>query len=84
MNKNINEYVNNIVGTIKYFNWKLTQIWIENNCIYCERIRLNGQKQNEGLYAGSDEDLNDVYNVFNKLRYVLNFNGMLNDDNVMI
>lgn len=80
----MNKTIETIINTINFFNWNLTQIWVENNCIYAERIRTNGQKQTEGLYAGSEDDPNDVYEVFSKLRYVLNFNGILEDDNVMI
>jgi hypothetical protein len=77
-------YVNNIIETIKYFNWKLTQIWVEDNCIYAERIRLNGEKIDEGLYAGSDFNSQNVYDVFSLLKYQMNLNNMLNDDNILI
>lgn len=80
----MNKTISNIIETIKFFNWKLTQIWVQNNCIYAERIRVNGEKQTEGLYAGSEIDINDVYKVFNKLKYMLNYNGMLEDNNILI
>jgi hypothetical protein len=79
-----NEPENNIIETIKKFKWNLKQIWVENNCIYADVQKLNGNTEQEGLYAGSEDDPNDVYNVFSKLRYTLNFNGMLENDNVMI
>lgn len=82
--KRINEYVNNIIGTIKEFNWKINNIYVEDNCIYAERTRVNGTKVIEGLYAGSESDPEDVYNVYNKLKYIMNFNNMLSNDNVLI
>lgn len=82
--KRINEYVNNIVETVKYFNWKINSIYVEDNCIYTERTRVNGTKVIEGLYAGSESDPEDVYNVYNKLKYIMNFNNMLSNDNVLI
>lgn len=81
--KNVNEYVKEIIETVKYFNWNLKQIWVENNCIYAERIRINGEVITEGLYAGSDFDPNDVYNVYSALKRTLDFNGMLVDNNIM-
>lgn len=80
----MNKTVTNIINTIKFFNWNLTQIWVENNCIYAERIRVNGTKQTEGLYAGSSTDPQNVYNVFNQLKQALNFSNILNDNNVLI
>jgi hypothetical protein len=81
---NTNKTITNIIETVKEFNWNLIQIWVENNCIFAEVKKPNGKTEQEGLYAGSDLDANNVYNVFSKLRYALNFNGMLNNDNVMI
>lgn len=80
----MNKTITNIIGTIKYFNWNVINIWVENNCIYAERIRANGEKVAEGLYAGSDLDSEDIYKIYNKLKYVMNFNNMLNDDNILI
>jgi hypothetical protein len=84
MNKNINEIITNMVNTIKFFNWKLTQVWVENNIIYVERIRTNGQKKDEALFQGDNNTPEFTYNILNKLKYVLNFNRMLNNDNIMI
>ena len=82
--KDIDASITNIVKTIRDLNWDLKQIWVENNCIYADVQKLNGKKEQEGLYAGSEDDTNNIYNVFSKLRYALNFNGMLNNDNVLI
>lgn len=79
----INKTISNIIETIKFLNWKLTQIWVENNCIYGERIRVNGEKITEGIYAGSDFDYNDVYKVYNELKKVLDFQGLLIDNNII-
>jgi hypothetical protein len=79
----MNEYIKNIIETIKEFNWNLKQIWVDDNCIYAEVEKINGKLETEGLYAGSDFDKEDVYRVFNKLQYVLNFNGMLINNNVI-
>lgn len=83
-NNEVKNTVKSMVETINYFNWKLTQIWVENNCIYGERIRANGDKQTEGLFAGADDYPQDTYDIFNSLKYTLNFNGILNNDNVLI
>lgn len=80
----INEYINNIIGTVKFFNWKINSIYVEDNCIYAERTRANGTKVTEGLYAGSESDPEDVYSVYSKLQYIMNFNNMINNDNVLI
>lgn len=82
--KKVNEIVKNIIGSINYLNWKVCSLWVENNCIYCERIRVNGVKEIENLYKPAGPDAADIYKVFNKLKYVMNFNNMLNDDNVLI
>ena len=60
-----NKTILNIIETVKFLNWKLIQIWVENNCIYGERIRVNGEKIIEGIYAESEFDYNDVYKVYN-------------------
>lgn len=82
--KDIDASITNIVKTIRDFNWNLKQIWVENNCIYADVQKLNGNTEQEGLYAGSEDNPSEVYNVFSKLRHALNFNGMLNNNNVMI
>jgi hypothetical protein len=79
----MNEYIKNIIETIKEFNWNLKQIWVDDNCIYAEVEKINGKLETEGLYAGSDFDKEDVYRVFNKLQYVFKFNGMLINNNVI-
>lgn len=99
------DYVAEIIKTIKELNWKVINIWVENNCIFghvvkelrCEanNIRIENnciftdiakelKIEKEGLYAGSDDDSNDVYNVFNKLKYALNFLNYIDDSNVLI
>lgn len=83
-NRSIDTHIINIISTIKEFNWKLIKIWVENNCIYADVNKENGITEKEGLYAASDFDLNDVYRVYSKLAYTLNFNGMLVNDNIMI
>lgn len=80
----MNKTILNIIETIKEFKWNLKQIWVENNCIFADVEKLNGKTEQKGLYAGSDSDPNDVYKVFSQLRYILNFNGMLENYNVMI
>lgn len=83
-NKENEKYIINIIETVKEFNWKINQIWVKDNCIFAEVLKPTGKIEDEGLYAGSDFDPQNVYDVFNRLRYVLNFNDMLNNDNVMI
>lgn len=78
--KTINDYVNNIVKTISNFNWKVENVWVENNCIFAEL--QNGDT--EALYAGTEDNPQNVYDVCNRLKYVMNFNNMLNNDDIMI
>ena len=80
----IQKTVNNILDTVKEFNWIVKQTWVEDNCIYAEVKKSNSKVENEGLYAGSDFDANEVYRVYNKLKYTMNFLNILNDDNIMI
>ncbi|MBP3928199.1 MAG: hypothetical protein J6D47_01360 [Peptostreptococcaceae bacterium] len=80
----INKYVTNIIDAVNKFEWSLKQVYVENNCIYAEVKNKRGEIEIEGLYAGSDDDTENVYQVCNKLKYVLNFNNMLNDDNILI
>ena len=68
----MNKYVKNIIDTIKEFNWKVKDLWIDDNCIYAKVIKPNGKTDIEGLYAASDFDPKDVYNVFNELKCLLN------------
>ena len=82
--KELQKTVNNILDTIKDFNWSIKQIWVENNCIYVEAKKPTGNIETEGLYAGSEFDYNEVYRVYNKLKYIMNFFNILNDDNIMI
>lgn len=77
-------YVVKIIKIIKEIDWNVSNIWVENNRIYADVKNKNGNIEEEILYAGSDLDLNDVYNMFNRLKYILNSNNMLNDDNIMI
>ncbi|MGL5329846.1 MAG: hypothetical protein ACRDD7_11280 [Peptostreptococcaceae bacterium] len=88
MNKNEvaanKKYVSNIIEVIKDFKWQVLNVWVDNNCIYGEVKKQNGKIEEEGLYAGSDFDPKNVYEVYSILKYTLNFNGMLNDDNIMI
>lgn len=81
---NNDKYINEIIEVIKEFKWTVNKVWVDNNCIYGEVVKPNGKAEDEGLYAGSDFDPNNVYEVLGKLKQVLNFNGMLNDDNIMI
>lgn len=82
--KELQKTVNNILDTVKEFNWNMKKVWVNDNCIYTEVIKPNGRTEDEGLYAGSDFDLNEVYRVYNKLKYTMNFLNILNDDNIMI
>ena len=68
----MNKYVKNIIDTIKEFNWKVKDLWIDDNCIYAKVIKPNGKLEDEGLYAASEDDPKDVYNVFNELKCLLN------------
>lgn len=83
-NKSIDVYITNIISTIREFNWKINKIWVENNCILADVKKIDNRVEEEGLYAGNEFDLDETYRVFNKLRYILNFNGMLSDDNIRI
>ena len=78
------KYVLNIIETIRYMEWKILSVWVDNNCIYAEIKNKYGKIEEVGLYAGSDIDLNNVYEVFEELKYNLNINNMLNDDNILI
>ena len=68
----MNKYVKNIIDTIKEFNWKVKDLYIKDNCIYAKVVKPNGKLENEGLYAASEDDPKDVYNVFNELKCLLN------------
>ena len=68
----MNKYVKNIIDTIKEFNWKVDDLWIDDNCIYAKVVKPNGKIEDEGLYAASEDDPKDVYNVFNELKCLLN------------
>ena len=68
----MNKYVKNIIDTIKEFNWKVKDLYIKDNCIYAKVVKPNGKLEDEGLYAASEDDPKDVYNVFNELKCLLN------------
>ena len=68
----MNKYIENIIEIIKEFNWKINKIWIKDNCIYAKVVKPNGKIEDEGLYAASDFDPKDVYNVFNELQRIFN------------
>lgn len=68
----MNKYVKNIIDIIKEFNWKVKDLWIDDNCIYAKVIKPNEKIEDEGLYAASDFDPKDVYNVFNELQRIFN------------
>ena len=68
----MNKYVKNIIDTIKEFNWKVKDLWIDDNCIYAKVIKPNGKTDIEGLYAASEDDPKDVCNAFNELKCLLN------------
>ena len=68
----MNKYVKNIIDTIKEFNWKVKDLYIKDNCIYAKVIKPDGKLEDEGLYAASEDDPKDVYNVFNELKCLLN------------
>ena len=68
----MNKYVKNIIDTIKELNWKVKDLWIDDNCIYAKVIKPNSKTEIEGLYAASEDDPKDVYNVFNELKCLLN------------
>lgn len=82
--KQVQKTVNNILETIKESNWKIEGVWVENNCIYAEVENSNFETETEGLYAGSDFDANEVYRVYSKLKYAMNFLNILSDDNIII
>ena len=68
----MNKYVKNIIDTIKEFNWKVKDLWIDDNCIYAKVIKPNEKLEDEGLYAASEDDPKDVCNVFNELQRIFN------------
>ena len=68
----MNKYIENIIEIIKEFNWKVKDLWIDDNCIYAKVVKPNGKIEDEGLYAASDFDPKDVCNVFNELKCLLN------------
>lgn len=68
----MNKYIKNIIDTIKEFNWIVEDIYIKDNCVYGKVIKPNGKTDIEGLYAASEDDPKDVYNVFNELKCLLN------------
>lgn len=68
----MNKYIENIIEIIKEFNWKVKDLWIDDNCIYAKVIKPNGKTDIEGLYAASEDDPKDVCNVFNELKCLLN------------
>lgn len=80
----VQKTVNNILDTVKEFSWNIKQTWVENNCIYAEVKKQNNKIEIEGLYAGSDFDYNEVYRVYEKLKYTMIFLNVLNDDNMLI
>ena len=69
----MNKYIENIIEIIKEFNWKVKDLWIDDNCIYAKVVKPNGKIEDEGLYAASEDDPKDVYNVFNELQRIFNF-----------
>ena len=68
----MNKYIENIIEIIKEFNWKVKDLWIDDNCIYAKVVKPNGKIEDEGLYAASEDDPKDVYNVFNELQRIFN------------
>lgn len=82
--KELQKTVNSMLETIKEFKWTIKSVYVENNCIYAEAEKVNNKTEIEGLYAGSDFDYNEVYRVYNKLKYTMNFLNILNDDNITI
>lgn len=77
--KNINEVVNEIINIIGDKN--IFQVYVDNNCILgC----FEGVKDDIVLYKGNDLVPQFTYNVLSKLKYILNFTGKLNNDNIMI
>lgn len=89
MNKELSciyKAIKDIIETTLYFDWKYKQVWVQDNCIYAEAIKKNGNIETEGLYAGSNTDTQAVYNVYSKLIYMLNLNDLLvnDDDDILI
>lgn len=78
------KYVENIIGVVKELKWTISKIWVKDNCIYCERVKNNKDRVEEGLYAGSDINPQNVYDVFSLLKYNFNFLGILNNDDILI
>lgn len=54
IDKDILRSLDNIKETVKYLQWTIKGIYIEDNCIYANVINKYNVKNNEGLYAGSD------------------------------
>lgn len=54
IDKDILRSLDNIKETVKYLQWTIKGIYIEDNCIYANVINKYNVENNEGLYAGSD------------------------------
>ena len=68
----MNKYVKNIIDRMKEFNGKVDDRWIDDKCIDAKVIKPKEKLEDEGLYAASEDDPKDVYNVFNELKCLLN------------
>lgn len=79
----LNKEIKNIIEAIKELKSYLKQVWVSNNCIFAELNTEDGDIEKK-LYIGNEFDFNVVYQVFNRLIYILNFNGMLKNDNILI
>lgn len=79
----MNEKIINIVEGIKNIKGEIKQIWVSNNCIFVES-HTESENIEKVIYDENEHDSNEIYQIFNRLRYILNFNGMLNNDNIMI
>lgn len=79
----LNKEIKNIIEAIKELKGDLKQVWVSNNCIFAELKTEDGDIEKK-LYTGNKFDFNVVYQVFHRLIYTLNFNGMLKNDNILI
>lgn len=67
----MNIHVKNIVETVKAFSWRVNKMWIRDNCIYAIVTKPSGRIEEEGFYAGAEDDKQDVQNVYIELEKTL-------------
>ena len=80
----INKTISNIIETVKFLDWKLTVMWVQDNRIYGEVIKKNGERIIEALYVGAEDGTpGDIYDILYLLRMNLDFQDLLIDDDIM-